>query len=291
MPIDAKAPVGIVGLGLMGGAIASRLIEARFSVFGFDTDSGKLVRMEALGVKRAASSREIADRCRCIVLAVFDTLQVERVIDEILPAGVGRTLICATTCNPERMERIAARTAGCGTALIEFPISGTSEQLRSGEAIGLLGGLGDAIDGARDVLAAICEKRFPVGAAGNAGRAKLAVNLVLQLNRAALAEGLVFAERMGLDTRMLLELLRASPARSEVMDAKGDKMLRRDYAPESRIAQTLKDAQFMLAEAKRLGQRLPLMEANAALLAAATREDGERDSAAVIEAIRASCIP
>lgn len=288
--MDAKTPVGIVGLGLMGSAIASRLVEAQFSVRGFDIDPDRLSRMEALGVKPAASSREIADRCRCIVLAVFDTFQVEQVIEELLPAGAGRSLICTTTCDPERMERIAARTAGRGTALIEFPISGTSEQLRRGEALGLLGGPADAIDGARDVLAAICERRFPVGAAGNAGRAKLAVNLVLQLNRAALAEGLVLAERMGLDTRMLLALLRASPARSEVMDAKGDKMLRGDYAPESRIAQTLKDAQLMLAEAKRLGQRLPLMEANAVLLAAATREDGERDSAAVIEAIRASSV-
>jgi 3-hydroxyisobutyrate dehydrogenase-like beta-hydroxyacid dehydrogenase len=282
--------VGIVGLGLMGAAIAGRLVEAQFSVFGFDIDPDRLSRMEALGVKRAASAREIADRCHCIVLAVFDTLQVEQVIEELLPAGAGRSLICTTTCDPKRMERIAAHAAEHGSALIEFPISGTSEQLRSGEALGLLGGPTEAIDGARDVLAAICERRFPVGAAGNAGRAKLAVNLVLQLNRAALAEGLVFAERMGLDPRVLLALLRASPARSEVMDAKGEKMLRRDYAPESRIAQTLKDAQLMLAEAKRLGQRLPLMEVNAVLLAAATREDGERDSAAVIEAIRASSI-
>jgi 3-hydroxyisobutyrate dehydrogenase-like beta-hydroxyacid dehydrogenase len=170
-------------------------------------------------------------------------------------------------------------------ALIEFPISGTSAQLRRGDAIGLLGGEPLAIEPVREVLSAICAQTFSFGPAGSAARAKLAVNLVLQLNRAALAEGLVFAERMGLDSRKLLTLLRASPSRSEVMDAKGDKMLDRDYAPESRIAQTLKDAELMLAEAKRRGQRLPLMEANALLLAAASQEDGERDSAAVMEAI------
>jgi 3-hydroxyisobutyrate dehydrogenase-like beta-hydroxyacid dehydrogenase len=239
----------------------------------------------------AALPRQIAEQCRCIVLAVLDTLQVEQAIDELLPAGAGRALICTTTCDPAWLERIAARAAGSGAALIEFPIAGTSEQLRNGEAIGLLGGQREAIDDARDVLTAICEKRFLVGAAGSAGRAKLAVNLVLQLNRAALAEGLVFAERMGLDSRALLALLRASPARSGVMDAKGDKMLRGDYQPESRIAQTLKDARLILEEATRHGQRLPLMEANAALLAAAADEDGERDSAAIIEAIRASRSP
>lgn len=284
----SRAPVGIVGLGLMGSAIASCLVDGGFPVLGFDINPRK---PGVPGVQRAASSREVADRCRCIVLAVLDTLQVEQVIDEMLPTGAGRTLICTTTCDPAWVERIAARTAGLGTALIEFPISGTSEQLRNGEAIGLLSGPRDAIDGARDVLAAICEKRFVVGATGDAGRAKLVVNLVLQLNRAALAEGLVFAEQMGLDSRALLALLRASPARSEVMDTKGDKMLRGDFSPESRIVQTLKDARLMLAEATRRGQRLPLMEANAILLAAAAHEDGERDSAAVIEAIRASRSP
>jgi putative dehydrogenase len=269
----------------MGSAIAGRLVAGGFPVLGFDIDPRK---PGEPGVQRAASSREVADRCRCIVLAVLDTLQVEQVVDELLPAGAGRTLICTTTCEPAWIERLAARVAALGSALIEFPISGTSEQLRQGEAIGLLAGPQAAIDGARDLLAAICAKHFPVGATGNAGRAKLAVNLVLQLNRAALAEGLVFAERMGLDSRTLLALLRASPARSAVMDAKGEKMLRADYAPESRIAQTLKDARLMLAEAALHGQRLPLMEANAALLAAAADEDGERDSAAVIEAIRAS---
>jgi L-threonate 2-dehydrogenase len=286
--MDAKAPVGVVGLGLMGSAIAARLREAGFATVGFDIEPEKLSRAEVLGVQRAGTVREIADRCGCIVLAVFDTSDVEQVIAELLPVAAGRTLVCTTTCDPERIERIAGRVTQAGISLVEFPISGTSAQLRRGEAIGLLGGSTDAIEGARDVLAAICAKHFSFGAVGSAARAKLAVNLVLQLNRAALAEGLVFAERMGLDSRKLLALLRASPARSEVMDAKGDKMLGRDYAPESRIAQTLKDAQLMLAEAKRRGQRLPLMEANAALLVAAAHEDGERDSAAVIEAIRAS---
>lgn len=284
--MEAKLPIGIAGLGLMGGAIAARLLDARFDVLGFDIDPGKFA--ASGGVQRAGSLRDVADRCRCIVIAVYDTAQVGQVLDELLPAGGGRIYICTTTCDPAKLEAIAARVAQSGSTLVEFPISGTSAQLRSGEAIGMSGGPAEAISGIDGVLAAMCAKRFHVGKAGDAGRAKLAINLVLQVNRAALAEGLVFAERMGLDARSFFEVLRASPARSAVMDAKGDKMLRRDYTPESRIAQTLKDAQLMLAEANRLGQRLPLLEANAALLAAAVGADGERDSAAVIEAVRES---
>ena len=81
--MDAKAPVGIVGLGLMGGAIAARLREAGFTVLGFDIDAQTLARAEALGVQRAASARDIAGRCACIVLAVFDTSQVEQVIGNL----------------------------------------------------------------------------------------------------------------------------------------------------------------------------------------------------------------
>src|SRR3954469_12989697 len=84
--MDAKAPVGVVGLGLMGSAIAARLREAGFVVVGFDTDAETLARGEALGVQRAASARAIAEQCTCIVLAVFDTSQVEQVIGEI-PSG------------------------------------------------------------------------------------------------------------------------------------------------------------------------------------------------------------
>lgn len=86
-----------------------------------------------------------------------------------------------------------------------------------------------------------------------------------------------------------LKVLAASPAHSDVMEAKGDKMLQRDYSPQSRIAQTLKDAELILNEARRHGQRLPLMEVNAAILMASIDLGGpDRDSSAVIEAIRDS---
>jgi 3-hydroxyisobutyrate dehydrogenase-like beta-hydroxyacid dehydrogenase len=120
-----------------------------------------------------------------------------------------------------------------------------------------------------------------------AARTKLAINLVLQLNRAALAEGIVFAAELGLDLAAFLKVLAASPAHSDVMEAKAEKMLQGDYTPQARIAQTLKDAELILTEARRHGQRLPLMEVNAAILAASITLGGpDRDSSAVIEAIR-----
>nr|WP_282961796.1 NAD-binding protein [Plastoroseomonas hellenica] len=125
------------------------------------------------------------------------------------------------------------------------------------------------------------------GPAGDAARAKLAINLVLQLNRAALAEGLAYAAALGLDAGAFLATLQRSAAASHVMASKGPKMIARDYAPESHLAQTLKDAEMILQTAIVAGQALPLMLVQRALLRDAITTVGEAaDSAAIIEAIR-----
>ena len=112
-----------------------------------------------------------------------------------------------------------------------------------------------------DILGAVFPSYFHMGPAGNAGRTKLAINLILGLNRLALAEGLVFAERMGLEPARFLDVARQAASYSQVMDTKGPKMVRGDFAPEGRARQTLKDVELMLAQARQLGQDLPLAQA------------------------------
>jgi len=130
-------------------------------------------------------------------------------------------------------------------------------------------------------------KRFHIGKLGDGGRAKLAVNLVLGLNRLALAEGLVFASRLGLDPAAFLKVARGSAAASQVMDTKGPKMVRGEFAPEGRVRQTLKDTHLMLDQARLAGQKLPLLEIHADVLEACMRHgDGERDNSIIIEEIR-----
>jgi 3-hydroxyisobutyrate dehydrogenase-like beta-hydroxyacid dehydrogenase len=284
-PARAQAPIGVIGLGFMGGAISRRLREAGFAVVGYDLDPGRLAQSAAAGVVPAASIAALARDCHTIVLAVHTMAQVGDALQACL-GQAARTVLCTSTCEPRPVAALAARAAQAGVDFVEFPISGTSAQLAAGDAVGLLSGAPAAIAACGPVIAAICPRHIVVGAPGDAARAKLAINLVLQLNRCALAEGLVFAERLGLDTTAFLTTLRASAAYSQVMDTKGEKMLRQDYAPQSKIAQTLKDAELMLQEAAALRQELPLLQANAQLLRECVAEDGARDSAAVIEAIR-----
>jgi len=102
-----------------------------------------------------------------------------------------------------------------------------------------------------------------------------------------LAEGLVFAERLGLDPAAFLDVARRSAAASQVMDTKGPKMIGGDFAPEGRVRQTLKDTHLMLDQAHKAGQALPLLQIHADVLEACIRHgDSERDNSIVIEEIR-----
>ncbi|MDH5535083.1 MAG: NAD-binding protein [Betaproteobacteria bacterium] len=137
------------------------------------------------------------------------------------------------------------------------------------------------------MLDAICARCYYLGQVGNASRAKLAVNLILGLNRAAMAEGLVFAERLGLDRAAFLDVARGSAAYSQVMDVKGPLMARRDYRnPQSRVDQSLKDFRLMLEQAEKKGQALPFAEVYARMLEDCIEHDeGGWDNAAISEAI------
>jgi len=281
-----RTPVGIVGLGLMGEVYARRLTNARFSAIGFDIDPAKNEHLAQLGA-RSASLADIARDCDPIVLAVFNTDQVEEVVErDLLPAASGKIVLCTSTCDPDRIAALGARVAG-RLRFLETPVSGTSEQVRRGDGVGLIGGDAAIAEAAAPVLDVLFPKRFHIGKVGDGGRAKLAVNLILGLNRMALAEGLVFAERVGLDPAAFLRVARASAAASQVMDTKGPKMVSGDYAPQGYVRQHLKDVHLMLDQAHHAGQKLPLLEVHAEALEACMRHgEGDADNSIIIEEIR-----
>jgi len=208
----------------------------------------------------------------------------------LLPAlnpGVPKIVLCAATCDPDRIAILVEKVAPLGLSMIETPVSGSSGQVRNGEGVGLLGGDRDVIDGVADIVDAIYPKWFYMGPAGNGGRAKLAINHLLGLNRLVLAEGLVFAERLGLDPKSFLDVARQSAAYAQVMDIKGPKMVSGDYTPQGFIHQSLKDFKLIVEQAGKRGQDMPLAALNAEVLQACpARGEGERDNSAVIEEIR-----
>jgi 3-hydroxyisobutyrate dehydrogenase-like beta-hydroxyacid dehydrogenase len=285
-----QTPIGIIGLGLMGEVYAQRLIDAGRSVVGFDIDAARRENLAALSGRAAASIADVAKACAPIILAVFSTEQVEDVVENhILPAvggGSGRIVLSTSTADPDRIAALGARVIRRGLRFLETPVSGTSAQVRRGDGVGLIGGDRDTAAEVDDVLAILFPRRFHIGRIGDGGRAKLAINLILGLNRLALAEGLVFARRVGLDLDAFLPVARESAAYSQAMDVKGPRMISGDFAPEGRIRQTLKDVQMMLAQAERIGQSLPALAVNREVLEACVRAgEADLDNSAVINEI------
>jgi 3-hydroxyisobutyrate dehydrogenase-like beta-hydroxyacid dehydrogenase len=284
-------PVAIVGIGLMGEVFSRRLLDAGYSVIGYDIDPERRARLDEMGGKSVAAIADLARPARCILISVFSTDQVEDVIENhLLPAlgdGSGKIVMCLSTCDPDRIAALGDRVVQRGVRFLDTPVSGTSQEVRQGDAVGLIGGDGAVADEVRPVLDALCTRCFRIGRIGDGGRAKLAINLILGLNRLALAEGLVFAERLGPDPGKFLEVARGAASYSRVMDNKGPKMVRRDFNPEARARQTLKDVHLMLDQAKAVGQTLPLLETHERILVSCVRNgDGDCDNSVVIEEVR-----
>jgi putative dehydrogenase len=289
----AAAAVGIVGIGLIGSAVTRRLVAAGLPVAGYDVDEGRRMSLAALGARPARSLAELGETCNRFVLAVFDTPQVEDVLEG--PGGLLEAVrppqpalfVSLSTCDPERIRALGERVRFRGAVLVECPLSGSSAQVARGDGVGLVAGDEAHIAAVDDILAAICKRRFFLGPLGNGNKAKLAVNLILGLNRAALAEGLVLADRLGLPLESFLEVARGSAAYSNVMDQKGSKMIARDFSAQGRIAQSEKDFSLILAAAEAAGQELPLASVYRALMQGCIDHgEADWDNAAIIEEIR-----
>jgi 3-hydroxyisobutyrate dehydrogenase-like beta-hydroxyacid dehydrogenase len=275
----------------MGEVYAKRLLDARIPVVGFDIDPARRARLNEIGGRAVNSIAELAAPARCIIIAVFNTDQVADVIENhLLPAlgdGSNKIVLCMSTCDPDHVAALAARVMPRGIRYLDVPVSGTSDQVRRGNGVALIGGDSAIAGEVTDVFDALFARRFHVGKIGDGARAKLAVNLILGLNRLALAEGLVFAERLGLDPAAFLDVARGSASYSQVMETKGPKMVSGDFSPEGRAKQTLKDVQLMLGQAAGVGQKLAMLEVHAAVLEACVRAgEADLDNSVIIEEVR-----
>lgn len=284
-------PVAIIGLGLMGEVYAARLLHAGIPVTGYDIDLSRRERLDAIGGRSVASISELARPARCVLLAVFNTDQVEDVVDNHLLPALGESsqqvVVCMSTCDPDRISTLGERVAARGLRFLDLPVSGTSEQVHRGDGVGLIGGDSQIADEIRPVLDALFARTFHVGKIGDGGRAKLAINLILALNRLALAEGLAFAERLGLDPAAFLPVAQGSAAYSQVMDTKGPKMVRGDFTPEGRARQTLKDAYLMREQGEALGQALSMLDVHIDVLESCVAHgEGDLDNSVVIKEVR-----
>jgi 3-hydroxyisobutyrate dehydrogenase-like beta-hydroxyacid dehydrogenase len=270
--------------------MAQRFMEAGFCVAGFDINPDCRENLRRMGGEALASAPAVADTCDRIVLSLPDSQVVEAVLGELESRlKPGAIVVDTTTGDPARMEALGKRLEQRGVQYLDVSVVGSSRQVKEGQAIVVAGGDAQAFDRCGDLFSCLAQRAFHLGPCGRGARMKLVVNLVLGLNRAVLAEGLAFAACCGLDPAVALEVLRAGVSYSRVMDLKGPKMLAREFTPEARLSQHLKDVRLILAAGKQHGARLPLSRLHRGLLEELEAAGlGPADNSAIIEAFRRS---
>lgn len=285
-PPDESRTIGLIGIGLLGTALAERFLRAGFHVCGHDVSPDRRAALVSIGGEAIDAASLVATSTRRIVLILPTSDVVASVVADLLQhLSAGTLIIDTTTGDPERTAALGEELARAKVGYLDATVAGSSEQARRGEAIVMAGGSAEALAECQDILATFAKRVFHVGPWGSGARMKLVVNLVLGLHRAVLAEGLVLAKSAGLDPAAALEVLKASPAYSTVMDTKGPKMLAGDFTPEARLAQHLKDVRLILELGDRVGAGLPLSTLHRQLLeTAVTFGYAEADNSAIINA-------
>ena len=201
-------------------------------------------------------------------------------------------IIDLTTGDPDQMAQFGAELAARGIAYTDATVGGSSQQVQNGDAIIMAGGDAAVVDRQRELLAFFAREVFHLGPWGSGARMKLAMNLVLGLNRAALAEGLAFAAASGLSMDDALRVFRSGPAWSRVMDVKGRRMIEHDFTPAARLSQHRKDVDLILTTAERNQARTPLSRIHRDLLAELECQGfGAEDNSAIIRAFESLAKP
>lgn len=282
--------IGIVGLGLVGQALWRRLAGQGFAGLGSDVREAARAPFAQFGGRFVATAAEVAQGAERVLVSVFEDAQLLEVVRALLdaPGRVTHTIFSITTALPATLQKIAADCASAGVDLIEAPLSGSSAKIAGGEGVMFVGGDDAGVGRHTDLLAAITPHRRRIGTAGTASAAKLATNLVLGLNRAAVAEGMALAESLGIDRQLYLDLLLGSAATSRAAAEKGPMMVADSYLPPvATVTQHAKDVRLMLELGRQTGQALPMTELHRDILQRAIdRGDAELDNAAVIRVWR-----
>ena len=279
--------IGIVGVGLLGSAVASRLLARGFEVTGHDTRPEQVMALAASGLRAAKSAADAAAGADAVITILTTPAVVEAVwlgADGLLEAAPKTAVLMQmSTISPELSRRLGEAAVSRGFRYLEVPISGTSTVVMRGGGTMFVGGDAALAETCRPVCDAIAAKTVYVGGVGDASVAKLAANLIGGMSAIALAEALVLGAKSGVEPARLLAALREAPVRNGTMDTRGPLMVSHSFPPHIRLDLYLKDFGLMLEEGKRLGMPLPLTSvAHQLCTAASAAGHGGEDLAAVI---------
>ncbi len=281
--------IGFIGLGIMGAPMAVRLAQGGHALF-VHTRSQVRDEVSAAGATVCASAAEVARQADVIFTMVPDTPDVERVLfgEDGVAAGLsaGKTVVDMSSISPMATKDFARRIVAMGGEWLDAPVSGGEVGARAGTLSIMVGGEEATFERIKPLFQLMGKNITRVGGAGAGQTTKVANQIIVALNIAAVGEALVFASKAGADPAKVREALMGGFASSRILEVHGERMIKRSFNPGFRIALHQKDLNLALQSAKAMGLALPNTAGTAQLMQAAAAQGWDQlDHSALVRAL------
>lgn len=257
-----KKRIGFIGLGIMGRPMSSNLLKAGYELSVFDINKEAVTALAAEGARGAASPKEVAEHSDIIFTMLPNSQHVKEVIlgeNGILNgASKGSVIIDMSSISPVVSKELSVKAVNAGLSMLDAPVSGGEPKAIAGTLAIMVGGSESVFDSVQDVLHVLGEDVTLVGDNGCGATAKLANQIIVNLNIAAMSEALVFAAKAGINVEKMYKAIRGGLAGSAVLDAKVPLILERNFVAGGRIDINLKDMTNVMETAHDIGVPLPL---------------------------------
>jgi len=279
-----KGAVGIIGLGIMGGAFARNLAAAGWPVTGFDIDPARCAELSEAGVAIAPDIAALAQSAPTIITSLPTPKALEQVAREIA-AVKGKKLVVVemSTFALEDKAKAERILADAGHVLLDCPVSGTGAQAKLKDLVVYASGERASIAALRPLFADFSRQAHDLGAFGNGSRMKYIANLLVAIHNVAAAEALVLGMKAGLNAQKVFDVISTSAGTSRMFEVRGPMMVAGEYDEVAmRVAMWQKDLDIIGAFAKALGSPTPTFDATLPVYAAALAAGyGAQDTGAV----------
>ncbi len=228
--VKIPATVGIIGLGIMGSAMAANLVKAGFQVFGYDPVAKARTRLKRAGGQACNGAQAVADQCRHIVLSLPSEAVLDQVCGELIAAKAKGLIVAETSTLPES-AKIRARDilAKHGVTLLDCPLSGTGAQAITRDLAVYASGDAKAIKSFAPIFDGFARVRYDVGVFGNGIRMKLVANLLVAIHNVSTAEAILMGVRSGLDAGMVVKVVADGAGGSRMFQVRGPAMVDRSW--------------------------------------------------------------
>ncbi|MCB6344526.1 2-hydroxy-3-oxopropionate reductase [Enterocloster lavalensis] len=259
---DNQMRVGFIGLGIMGKSMAKNLLKAGHDLVVADLNQEAVEELAAAGAQTAANGAGVAEACQVVITMVPNSPHVRAAVlgENGVAQGAkpGTVLIDMSSIDPTESKAIGAELAKKGIEMLDAPVSGGEPKAIDGTISVMVGGKRELFDRYYDLLMAMAGSVVYVGELGSGNVAKLANQIVVAVNIAAVAEALTFAKKAGTDPELVYQAIRGGLAGSTVMDAKAPMMLAGNFKPGFRVELHIKDLTNALNAAHAISAPVPL---------------------------------